>query len=159
MDQSLIREIAEDSGVILLCGRFEGIDQRVIEAREMEEVSLGDFILSGGEIAALALLDAVVRLLPGVTGNRSSLEEESFEAGLLEYPHCVASEVLDAIPDPGFTESEDEAGERRLLGPSFSDNIGAPLPKFSKQGRRDYAAFLRSQEYHNSYLYRLRQHY
>jgi tRNA (guanine37-N1)-methyltransferase len=87
MDQKLVREIADGPGVILVCGRFEGIDQRVLEARDVEEVSLGDFILSGGEIAALAMLDAVVRLLPGVTGNQSSLEEESFETGLLEYPH------------------------------------------------------------------------
>ncbi len=87
MDQKLVREIADGPGVILVCGRFEGIDQRVLDARDIEEVSLGDFILSGGEIAALAMLDAVVRLLPGVTGNQSSLEEESFETGLLEYPH------------------------------------------------------------------------
>jgi tRNA (guanine37-N1)-methyltransferase len=73
--------------VCLLCGRFEGVDERVIEARGMEEVSLGDFVLSGGEPAALALIDACVRLLPGVVGDRATLVEESFERGLLEYPH------------------------------------------------------------------------
>jgi tRNA (guanine37-N1)-methyltransferase len=87
MDQTFVRELAEGPGAVMVCGRFEGIDQRVLEAREIEEVSLGDFILSGGEMAALALLDAVVRLLPGVTGNSESLEEESFADGLLEYPH------------------------------------------------------------------------
>jgi len=93
MDQALMRELSAGSGVILVCGRFEGIDQRVLEARDVEEVSLGDFILSGGEIAALAMLDAVVRLLPGVTGNQASLSEESFETGLLEYPHYTRPAV------------------------------------------------------------------
>lgn len=93
MDQAFIREVAEGPGAILVCGRFEGIDQRVLDARNVEEVSLGDFILSGGEVAALAMLDAVVRLLPGVTGNQSSLEEESFETGLLEYPHYTRPAV------------------------------------------------------------------
>ena len=73
--------------MVLLCGRYEGVDQRVIEARALQEVSLGDFVLSGGEIAAMALLDACVRLLPGVMGAAASAEEESFTAGLLEYPH------------------------------------------------------------------------
>ena len=85
--QALARELAAGPGVLLLAGRFEGVDQRVIEARALREVSIGDFVLSGGEIAAMALIDAVVRLLPGVVGTPCSLEEESFEAGLLEYPH------------------------------------------------------------------------
>jgi tRNA (guanine37-N1)-methyltransferase len=79
--------LANENGVILLCGRYEGIDQRVIDAREMEEVSLGDYVLSGGEPAALVLLDAIVRLLPGVMGAAESAAEESFSHGLLEYPH------------------------------------------------------------------------
>jgi len=87
LDQQRVREIAAGPGVILLCGRYEGVDQRVLDARGVEEVSLGDFVLSGGEPAALALIDACVRLLPGVMGAEASLEEESFEAGLLEYPH------------------------------------------------------------------------
>ena len=85
-DQAFAKELAHEPGVVLVCGRYEGIDQRVIEAREMEEVSLGDFVLTGGEIAAQALLDATVRLLPGVIGSEQGLDEESFEDGLLEYP-------------------------------------------------------------------------
>ncbi len=100
MDQAYVRELSEGPGVILVCGRFEGIDQRVIEARDMEEVCLGDFILSGGEIAALALLDSVVRLLPGVTGNQESLREESFETGLLEYPHYTRPPVWEGREVP-----------------------------------------------------------
>ena len=93
MDQKMVRELAEGPGVILICGRFEGVDQRVLDAHDVEEVSLGDFILSGGEVPALAMLDAVVRLLPGVTGNTASLEDESFETGLLEYPHYTRPAV------------------------------------------------------------------
>ncbi len=85
-DQATAKRLAEAPGVTLLCGRFEGIDQRVIDQRGLEEISLGDFILSGGEPAAITLMDACVRLLPGVIGNRDSLVEESFAAGLLEYP-------------------------------------------------------------------------
>ena len=87
LDQARVRALAEGPGVALLCGRYEGIDARVIEARGLEEVSLGDFVLSGGEIAAMTVLDACVRLLPGVVGDAASLDEESFAAGLLEYPH------------------------------------------------------------------------
>lgn len=87
LDQARVREIAQAPVVTLLCGRYEGVDERVIEARGLEEVSLGDFVLSGGEPAAIALIDACVRLLPGVLGNALSLVEESFERGLLEYPH------------------------------------------------------------------------
>jgi len=87
LDQGRVKQLAAGPGVVALCGRFEGVDQRVIEARGLEEVSLGDFVLSGGEPAAIALIDACVRLLPGVIGAEQSLSEESFEAGLLEYPH------------------------------------------------------------------------
>ncbi|MFD2206789.1 tRNA (guanosine(37)-N1)-methyltransferase TrmD [Kiloniella antarctica] len=86
LDQSLVKELAAGPGVTLLCGRYEGIDQRVLDAHEVIEVSVGDYILSGGEQAALILMDAVIRLLPGVMGNRESADEESFETGLLEYP-------------------------------------------------------------------------
>ena len=85
--QADARRLAEGDGVVMLCGRYEGIDQRVIDARAMEEVSLGDFVLSGGDLAAMAMLDSAVRLLPGVMGAAASAEEESFSAGLLEYPH------------------------------------------------------------------------
>lgn len=87
LDQALIKDFAAAPGITLLCGRYEGIDERVFEARDIMPVSLGDFVLSGGEPAALALLDACLRLVPGVTGDRESLVEESFESGLLEYPH------------------------------------------------------------------------
>lgn len=87
LTQARVRELAAGPGVVIVCGRFEGVDQRVIEARNLEEVSIGDYILSGGEPAALVLLDAVVRLLPGVMGNEESGGEESFENGLLEHPH------------------------------------------------------------------------
>jgi len=86
-DQAMARRFSHARGITLLCGRFEGVDERVLEARQVEEVSLGDFVLTGGEIAAQALIDATVRLLPGVLGNAESTEEESFSGGLLEHPH------------------------------------------------------------------------
>jgi len=86
LTQKRVRELAGGSGVIVFCGRFEGLDERVIEARNMEEVCVGDFILAGGEVAAQAMIEACVRLLPGVLGGETSTEEESFEDGLLEYP-------------------------------------------------------------------------
>jgi tRNA (guanine37-N1)-methyltransferase len=87
LTQDRVREFASGDGVVIICGRFEGVDERVIEGRTLEEVSIGDYILSGGEPAALVLLDAIVRLLPGVMGKVESGEDESFENGLLEYPH------------------------------------------------------------------------
>lgn len=100
-DQARARELAAGEGVTLICGRFEGVDSRVLEAHAVEEVSLGDFVLSGGEPAALTLLDAVVRLLPGVIGKEESLAEESFEWGLLEYPHYTRPQIWDgrAVPE------------------------------------------------------------
>jgi tRNA (guanine37-N1)-methyltransferase len=100
LDQARIKELASGPGVRLLCGRFEGIDQRVIEARGIEELSLGDFVLSGGEPAALALIDACVRLLPGVVGDEATLEEESFAEGLLEYPHYTRPQTWQGIAVP-----------------------------------------------------------
>ncbi len=87
LDQKLVSELAEAKSILLVCGRYEGIDQRAIDACGLEEVSLGDFVLAGGEIAAMALVEACVRLLPGVLGNAAATEEESFSDGLLEYPH------------------------------------------------------------------------
>jgi len=87
LTQNLVRELADGPGMVVLCGRYEGLDERVIEERSLLEVSLGDFVLSGGEPAAIALIDACVRLLPGVMGAEEALAEESFEEGLLEYPH------------------------------------------------------------------------
>ena len=86
LTQAKARQLASGPGLICFCGRFEGLDQRVIEARQMEEISIGDYVLAGGEVAAMALIEAVVRLLPGVAGNSDSLTDESFESGLLEYP-------------------------------------------------------------------------
>lgn len=100
LTQERVRELAAGPGAVILCGRFEGVDQRVIEARNLEEVSIGDYILSGGEPAALVLLDAVVRLLPGVMGNDASGEEESFENGLLEHPHYTRPQLFEDRPIP-----------------------------------------------------------
>ncbi len=91
--QPLVRELAAGPGVVLLCGRYEGVDHRLVEARGFREVSLGDFVLSGGELAAMALVDACVRLLPGVVGTAASVEEDSFTHGLLEYPHYTRPQV------------------------------------------------------------------
>jgi tRNA (guanine37-N1)-methyltransferase len=101
LDQGRIDGLAGEPGVRLLCGRFEGIDERVIAARAVEEVSIGDFVLSGGEPAAIALIDAVVRLLPGVVGDRAALAEESFTRGLLEYPHYTRPQTWQghAVPE------------------------------------------------------------
>jgi tRNA (guanine37-N1)-methyltransferase len=101
LTQERVRDLAAGPGVTLLCGRFEGLDQRVIDAHALEEISLGDFVLSGGEPAALALLDACVRLLPGTLGGAETLAEESFDAGLLEYPHYTRPQVWQgrAVPD------------------------------------------------------------
>ena len=100
-DQARARALADGPGVALLCGRYEGVDERVIEARKPDEISLGDFVLSGGEVAAMTLLDACVRLLPGVIGKDASLEEESFEKGLLEYPHYTRPQLWQgrAVPE------------------------------------------------------------
>ncbi len=101
LTQARVRELADGPGVILLCGRFEGVDERVLEAHEIEEISLGDFVLSGGETAAIALIEACVRLLPGVVGAAESLDEESFERGLLEYPHYTRPQLWQgrAVPE------------------------------------------------------------
>jgi len=101
LTQALVRELAAGPGAVLLAGRFEGLDERVIEARGLREISLGDFVLAGGEIAAMALIEAAVRLLPGVVGEQASLAEESFEAGLLEYPQYTRPRQWEgrAIPE------------------------------------------------------------
>ena len=101
LTQALVRELAGGPGVVLLCGRFEGIDERVIEGRDLKELSIGDFVLSGGEVAAMAVIDAAVRLLPGVMGADASGTEESFEQGLLEYPHYTRPQEWEGrtIPD------------------------------------------------------------
>ena len=100
LNQALVQDLAAGPGVIVVCGRYEGLDERVIEARGLLEVSLGDFVLSGGEPAALALIDACVRLLPGVMGAEETLAEESFNTGLLEYPHYTRPADWNGRPVP-----------------------------------------------------------
>jgi tRNA (guanine37-N1)-methyltransferase len=109
LDQALVRALAAGPGVSILCGRFEGMDERLFEARPIVPVSIGDYVLSGGEPAALALLDACVRLLPGVMGAASSGEEESFESGLLEYPHYTRPFEWEGRTIPEVLRSGDHA--------------------------------------------------
>jgi tRNA (guanine37-N1)-methyltransferase len=109
LTQARVQALAAGPGPLIVCGRFEGIDQRAIEARALEEVSIGDYVLSGGEIAAMALLDACVRLLPGVMGSVSSGEDESFSAGLLEYPQYTRPQEFEGQPIPAILLSGDHA--------------------------------------------------
>jgi tRNA (guanine37-N1)-methyltransferase len=109
LTQTRVRELAAGDGVIIVCGRFEGVDQRVIDSRALEEVSIGDYILSGGEPAALVLLDAIVRVLPGVMGNPDSGTHESFENGLLEHPQYTRPQVFEGIEIPGVLTSGNHA--------------------------------------------------
>ena len=109
LTQSRVETLAGGPGALLVCGRFEGVDERVIAARGLEEVSVGDYVLSGGEIAAMALIDACVRLLPGVMGAPGSAAEESFAEGLLEYPHYTRPQVFEGRPIPEVLLSGDHA--------------------------------------------------
>jgi tRNA (guanine37-N1)-methyltransferase len=101
LTQARVAALAQAEGAVIVCGRFEGVDERVIAARQLEEISVGDYVLSGGEVAAMALIDACVRLLPGVMGKQASAAEESFAQGLLEYPHYTRPAVFEgrAIPE------------------------------------------------------------
>jgi tRNA (guanine37-N1)-methyltransferase len=112
--QTLVRDLAAGPGIVIVCGRFEGVDERVIGLRALREVSLGDFVLSGGEPAALALLDAVVRLLPGVMGDETSGHEESFETGLLEHPQYTRPKTFEGAEIPGVLLSGDHEAIRRF---------------------------------------------
>ncbi|TIU61957.1 MAG: tRNA (guanosine(37)-N1)-methyltransferase TrmD, partial [Mesorhizobium sp.] len=132
LTQARVRELAAGPGAVILCGRFEGVDQRVIDARGLEEVSVGDFILSGGEPAALVLLDAVVRLLPGVMGNAVSGEEESFENGLLEHPHYTRPQEFEGRPIPDVLIS----GNHRKI----AEWRRAEAEKLTKERRPDLLA-------------------
>jgi tRNA (guanine37-N1)-methyltransferase len=125
LTQAFVRELAAGPGVSILCGRFEGIDERLFEARPIIPVSVGDYVLSGGEVGALVLLDACVRLLPGVMGAASSGEEESFESGLLEYPHYTRPVEWEGRTIPEVLRSGDHARiaawrERRALSDTRS---------------------------------------
>lgn len=110
--QSVARILADGNGAIFLCGRFEGIDERVLDSRNVEELSVGDFLLSGGELAAMAVIDSVVRLLPGVVGSPDSLKEESFENGLLEYPQYTRPNNWEGMKIPEVLTS----GHHRRVG-------------------------------------------
>ncbi|WP_422371850.1 tRNA (guanosine(37)-N1)-methyltransferase TrmD [Hoeflea sp.] len=105
LTQARVRDLANGPGAVIVCGRFEGVDQRVIEARNLEEISIGDYVLSGGEPAALILLDAVIRVLPGVMGNAESGAHESFETGLLEHPHYTRPQVFEGREIPAVLTS------------------------------------------------------
>lgn len=109
LTQARVRELADGPGAVIVCGRFEGVDQRVIDARNLEEVSIGDYVLSGGEPAAMILLDAVVRVLPGVMGNDESGIHESFESGLLEHPHYTRPTEWDGRTIPEILTSGNHA--------------------------------------------------
>jgi tRNA (guanine37-N1)-methyltransferase len=134
-DQSTARRLASGEGVTLICGRFEGVDQRVLDHHEVEELSLGDFVLTGGEIAAQAVLDATVRLLPGVLGNAASTEEESFSDGLLEHPQFTRPAIWEGREIPAVLQSGNHAeiakwrrsaaeGLTRLRRPDLWDKRG-----------------------------------
>jgi tRNA (guanine37-N1)-methyltransferase len=107
LTQARVRALADGPGAVIICGRFEGVDQRVIEARGLEEVSIGDYVLAGGEVAAMVLLEAVTRLIPGVLGAADSTAEESFEGGLLEYPHYTRPQVFEGRDIPAVLTSGD----------------------------------------------------
>jgi len=107
LTQRRVIDLAGGPGMVIVAGRFEGVDQRVIEARHLEEISIGDYVLSGGEIAAMALLDACIRLLPGVMGNAQSGASESFSDNLLEYPHYTRPQIFEGRPIPEVLTSGD----------------------------------------------------
>jgi len=136
LTQARIEALTQGPGVVLVCGRFEGVDERVIAARGLEEVSIGDYVLSGGEIAAMALIDACVRLLPGVMGASASGAEESFADGLLEYPHYTRPQIWEGQPIPEILTSGDHA--------KIAAWRRAEAERLTRERRPDlWAAFLR----------------
>jgi tRNA (guanine37-N1)-methyltransferase len=143
LTQARIETLTADAGVVLVCGRFEGVDERVIAARGLEEVSVGDYVLSGGEIAAMALIDACVRLLPGVMGTAASGAEESFTDGLLEYPHYTRPQLWEGRPIPEILLSGDHAkiaawrrAEAERLTQERRPDLWAALLSRSRSGSR-----------------------
>jgi tRNA (guanine37-N1)-methyltransferase len=143
LTQARVEALCHGAGVVLVCGRFEGVDERVIAARGLEEISIGDYVLSGGEIAAMALIDACVRLLPGVMGAAASVAEESFADGLLEYPHYTRPQVWEGQPIPEVLTSGDHAKiaawrraeAERLTGERRPDLWAAFLRRFRSGSR------------------------
>jgi tRNA (guanine37-N1)-methyltransferase len=147
LSQARVRELAAGPGVTILCGRFEGFDERIFEGRAVEEVSLGDIVLSGGEPAAIAVLDACIRLLPGVMGAPSSGAEESFEEGLLEYPHYTRPQEWEGRTIPEVLRSGDHAriaawrkamseSDTRLRRPDLWERHGGARVKPASGARR-----------------------
>ena len=108
-NQSLAKELSKEKSLNLICGHFEGVDQRVIDSRNIQELSIGDFVLSGGEVAAYVILDSILRILPGVVGNENSITEESFENGLLEYPQYTKPQIWEKKGVPDVLLSGDHA--------------------------------------------------
>ena len=145
LTQARVRSLAAGPGAILLAGRFEGIDQRVIDARGLEEISIGDYVLSGGELAAMVLIDACVRLLPGVLGAHASLDEESFESGLLEYPQYTRPREWEGRPIPETLLSGDHrriaawrrAEAERLTRERRPDLLPAAAPAAPKRSIKE----------------------
>ncbi len=136
LSQAGVRELAAGPGALIVCGRFEGVDERVIEGRNLKEISIGDYVLSGGEIAAMVLLDACVRLLPGVMGAEDSGTDESFESGLLEYPHFTRPQVWEGRTIPDVLTSghhkqiaDWRAGEAKRLTKTKRPDLWAALQK------------------------------
>ena len=143
LTQARVAELAAGPGALIVCGRFEGIDQRVIDARGLEEVSIGDYVLSGGEIAAMTLIDACVRLLPGVMGRLSSGTDESFSDGLLEYPQYTRPQVFEDRPIPEILQSGDHAkvakwrlAEAEALTQSRRPDLWAVRPVAPETGKK-----------------------
>jgi tRNA (guanine37-N1)-methyltransferase len=143
LTQNRVRALAQGPGVVLVCGRFEGVDERLIEARALEEISVGDYVLSGGEIAALVLMDACVRLLPGVMGDATSGHDESFSDGLLEYPQFTRPQVFEGRPIPEVLTSGDHgkvAAWRREQAEKLTQgrrpDLWAALSGASKAGKK-----------------------
>ena len=135
--QARAREWAAGPGLVILCPRFEGVDERLIGARGLTEVSIGDYVLSGGEIAALAVLDACVRLIPGVMGKEASGEDESFENGLLEYPQYTSPANGRAAPIPEALLSGDHAQDRRVAAARGGSGSRARRPDLGRVPPRD----------------------
>ncbi|TCU62937.1 tRNA (guanine37-N(1)-) methyltransferase [Bradyrhizobium sp. R2.2-H] len=145
LTQARVVELAKGPGPLIVCGRFEGVDQRVIDGRSLEEISIGDYVLSGGEIAALALIDACVRLLPGVMGKEASGTEESFSDGLLEYPQYTRPQLFEGVPIPEILTSGDHAkvaGWRRAQSEALTADrrpdlwAQVPTPVPNRAGRQ-----------------------
>ena len=128
LTQARARELALGPGVVIVCGRFEGIDQRVIDGRGLEEVSIGDYVLAGGEVAAMVLLEAVVRLIPGVLGGADSHADESFENGMLEYPQYTRPQSFEGVDIPAVLTSGDHGKIARWRAEQSRDLTAARRP-------------------------------